>query len=134
MNFDKYINRREYPRISDFTTVYYYGGGKVVGVKEPDGNYYLIMPDGSRKWVDALPAHGAAEKVVDTVTYYALRDEWNTEENRLNELFKQDLFEQLGIQDNPKRDLLFEKAWERGHANGHGEVYNVALDLVDLIL
>lgn len=47
--------------------------------------------------------------------------------------FKQDLFEELEITDNPKRDLLFEKAWDRGHSYGFYEVYNTALDLVELI-
>lgn len=50
---------------------------------------------------------------------------------RLNALFRVDLFEFLGIIDNPKRDLLFEKAY--GHSSGHQEVVNYALDLVELI-
>ena len=134
MNFDKYINRKDCPAIADFTHTYYYSGGKAVAVKEPDGNHYLILSDGSRRWTDKVPRHGAHEKVVDTESYNALRNEWDAEESRLYELFKQDLFEELGISDNPRRRLLFTKAWERGHAYGYAEVYNVALDLVDLIV
>lgn len=35
--------------------------------------------------------------------------------------------------DNPKKDKLFEKAWEYGHSSGHSEVLNYYDDLVDLI-
>lgn len=49
------------------------------------------------------------------------------------EEFKNDLFEELGITNNPKREKLFNKAWEHGHAYGFYEVYNVACDLVELI-
>lgn len=47
--------------------------------------------------------------------------------------FKNDLFEELSITDNPKRELLFQKAWELGHSSGYSEVYLYACDLVDLI-
>lgn len=50
------------------------------------------------------------------------------------EEFKRDLFEALDIEDNPKRELLYEKAWEMGHAYGLAEVYCKACDIVDLIL
>lgn len=59
---------------------------------------------------------------------------WFKEEQRLHEQFKEDLLEELGVTDNPKADLLFAKAWESGHSGGYYEVYNVALDLVDLIV
>ena len=60
--------------------------------------------------------------------YYA----YNAEERHLVEMFKQDLFNDLGIADNPKREKLFSIAWENGH--GYSEVYNEAIDLVDLIV
>lgn len=52
---------------------------------------------------------------------------------RLDKQFRVDLFAELGITNNPKRDLLFEKAWDMGHASGYEEVANYALDLVELI-
>jgi hypothetical protein len=39
----------------------------------------------------------------------------------------------LGIENNPKADLMLSKAWERGHSYGFNEVYINALDLVELI-
>ena len=50
------------------------------------------------------------------------------------EEFKRDLFKDLDIEDNPKRELLYDKAWEMGHAYGFSEVYSKACDMVDLIL
>lgn len=55
------------------------------------------------------------------------------EEQQIYDVFKQDLFNELGIADNPKRDKLFAIAWEYGHSSGYSEVYNYADELVDLI-
>ena len=52
---------------------------------------------------------------------------------RLDKEFRADLFAELGITNNPKRDLLFEKAWDMGHSFGYDEVVDRALDLVELI-
>lgn len=47
--------------------------------------------------------------------------------------FKKDLFEELGISKNPKREALFGKAWENCHHAGLPEVASCASDLVDLV-
>ena len=47
--------------------------------------------------------------------------------------FREDLFKELGIENNPKRDELFGIAWEMGHSSGFSEVYYIATDLVRLI-
>ena len=39
----------------------------------------------------------------------------------------------LGITDNPKADAMLYIAWQDGHSSGYYEVYNRALDLVELI-
>jgi hypothetical protein len=52
---------------------------------------------------------------------------------RLYDEFKKDLFEALGITENPKANKLLCIAEEKGHAFGYSEIYNEALDLVDLI-
>lgn len=79
------------------------------------------------KYDNALPYFSKRENPEGCKAYLA-------EEARIYEQFKQDLFNDLGIEDNPKRELLFSKAWERGHSAGYHEVYSVAQDLVDLIL
>lgn len=54
--------------------------------------------------------------------------------SRLEEEFVKDLAEEAGVAENPKANLLFSKAWDRGHASGRHEVYSVYMDLVELIL
>lgn len=58
---------------------------------------------------------------------------WFNEDRAIYEMFKQDLFNELGITDNPKREKLFSVVWENGHAYGYSEVFNKSLDLVELI-
>jgi hypothetical protein len=60
-------------------------------------------------------------------------DAYHAETARLTTQFKLDLFADLGIENNPKAELLFTKAWELGHSSGYYEVYNYALELVTLI-
>ena len=47
--------------------------------------------------------------------------------------FKKDLFDELGIANNPKREKLYAKAYQMGHAYGYSEIYGYASDLVELI-
>jgi len=49
------------------------------------------------------------------------------------EMFKNDLFKYYGVENNPKKDLLFSKAWEFGHSSGYNEVAIYFGDLVELI-
>lgn len=71
---------------------------------------------------------------------YFLKDDYqeaikayNRGEGEVTDRFKKDLLEELGVNDHPKADALFSKAWDKGHSSGYSEVYNAALDLVDLI-
>jgi hypothetical protein len=83
---------------------------------------------------------GRAYGEYEDVTYPELLEKYNLakrayneEIGKLMEQFKEDLFKDLRISDNPKRHKLFQKAWESGHAYGCENVYNKALDLVELI-
>lgn len=55
------------------------------------------------------------------------------EKNKAVDEFKNDLFIELGIENNQKKDKLFEIAWNWGHSYGYYEVKNVAEELVELI-
>lgn len=57
----------------------------------------------------------------------------NKKEAEVEEAFKAQLFKDLGIENNPKRDTLYRIAWEWGHAYGLSEVRVYAEDLVELI-
>lgn len=77
------------------------------------------------------------EKCIDYEAKFAEYDARCKEADKLqielNEKFKQDLFKELGIEKNNKREELFAKALELGHSAGFEEVYNYASNLVNLI-
>jgi len=58
---------------------------------------------------------------------------YHTDNARLEEEFKKDLFKDLGITNNPKAEQLYAKAWDLGHSTGYSDVYIYACDLVELI-
>lgn len=49
------------------------------------------------------------------------------------EALKKRLFEECDVEDNPKADLCWAKAYEHGHSAGYDEVANCFYDLVELI-
>jgi len=55
------------------------------------------------------------------------------EDNRLFELFKESCRAYYKLENNPKFNILFEKAWDMGHYAGFTEVLNYFEDLIDLI-
>lgn len=61
------------------------------------------------------------------------RNEYLAEDGRIHDEFRNSLFETFDVVDNPKRDMAFAIAWQKGHSNGYGEVANEFADLVDLI-
>lgn len=61
------------------------------------------------------------------------REQYREEDRRLYDLFKQDMFKDLGIENHPKRERFFDLAWSDGHASGYQEVYNIALEWSDLL-
>ena len=58
---------------------------------------------------------------------------YRAEEARLNDIIEQDCAEAEGVENNPKRGMLWGKAWEQGHAVGLGDVYSCYSDLAELI-
>ena len=62
------------------------------------------------------------------------RDKRRDLQNKIYAQFKTDLFEELGISDNPKKDKLFSIARELGHSDGYSSVAYYAEILADLIL
>ena len=56
---------------------------------------------------------------------------YREEEGRLHNLFKQDLFDELGISNHPKKDKIFEYAWQEGHGGGLSAVLSQADEIVE---
>lgn len=65
----------------------------------------------------------------DPEAYY----KYHEDQNRLLKEFEHDLFEELGIQNNPKRYRLYSIAWSLGHSSGYSEVLSYAAELCPLI-
>jgi hypothetical protein len=112
MNFTKYILKKEFPE-------------KPV---KPLLKHGAISED-YRTYADQLLAWEN-----DTINYNKICADLREEQAQLEQQFKIDLFIELGIKNNPKRDLLYTKAWEEGHSSGLYEVYGVACQWVELIL
>jgi hypothetical protein len=76
-----------------------------------------------------LDAHNKEKFIYDLAVsaYYQ-------EDSRLHEQFKKDLFEEYGVADNSKVELLYSKVYELGHSGGFQEIECYFGDLVDLIL
>lgn len=76
---------------------------------------------------------------VDLKGHKAYRDD----QRRLHDQFKSDALVELGLLEfasdgtilfkHPKAELLWEKAWDRGHDCGYSDVWNVIQDLKELI-
>jgi len=65
----------------------------------------------------------------DAIAHQAYVDD----QARLDEEFRRDLYKEFDVENNEKRDQLFAKAYEMGHANGMYEVFIIFEDLVELI-
>ena len=65
--------------------------------------------------------------------YDAARREHGAESGRLTALLQADLEAEYGVTGHPKAELLWSKAYDRGHSSGMGEVISVWVDLVELI-
>jgi hypothetical protein len=50
------------------------------------------------------------------------------------DVFRAELYEYYGVTDNPKADAVYDKAYDRGHSAGLGEVSSIFGDLVELIV
>lgn len=48
---------------------------------------------------------------------------WQVEDRRIYNDFRQDALEDVGLGDHVKKNRAWDFAWDRGHANGFGEVY-----------
>lgn len=74
------------------------------------------------------------EELKQYQTIRDILDAYLSEQNRLIELFKIDLEMECGTSINPRKDLLYSKAYEKGHSSGLEEIVIQYRDLMELIL
>lgn len=85
-------------------------------------------PDGFRAHADALEIYDNRMKIFrEEVAHY------NAISASLENDFRNDLEEYFGVTTNPKKDILYWKAYQHGHSSGLHEIANVYSDLVELI-
>jgi hypothetical protein len=130
MDYTKYTNALPYLVKANFQTKFWYQAGVTVAKRGPDGDLIILVPGFSPTDIEKVKT---TETTIDEAEYKRVQIAYRLHEQTLRELFKADLFRELGIEENPKREKLFAKAWEDGHSSGLAEVENCAWNLVDLI-
>ena len=114
-----------YPNKKDYITYYVYDKGEVLHcgtcIHQPVSKLKEVYPN------------AVIQEVLDEDAYKAKRKQYSDESAKLYKEFQNDLFEDYGVSDNPKRFKCFDLAWEHGHSSGLEEVYNYFGDFVELI-
>jgi hypothetical protein len=124
--FDYYSKpQTAYPNKKDYITSYVYDKGVVLW---SGPTWEKDKAELKEEYPNAV-----IQEVLDEEGYKAHQKQSGEETHKLYEEFVNDLFEEFGVSDNPKRYMAFHLAWEKGHVNGLEEVYNEFYDLVDLI-
>lgn len=106
--------------------------------------YYNLIKELEYPKAPALPEKNKAESHVDfglkmdlyesdKAKWITLMAEYRKAVGRIEDQFRQALFVELGIEDHPKRDKFYAKAWEHGHSGGLYEVANSLVDLMELM-
>ena len=128
--FDYYSKQKTvYPHKKDYITFYVYDKGACIAEeKSGSGTGSITKSHLNQKYPNAV-----IQEVLDEEAYRAHLKEYNDESAKLHREFRDDLFEDYGVSDNPKRFKCFELAWEHGHSSGLEEVYGYFGDLVVLI-
>ena len=125
-SFDYYSKPQTlYPNKKDYITSYVYDMGVVLW---SGPTWEKNKAELKKEYPNAV-----IQEVLDEEGYKKHKIQYGEETHKLHEEFVNDLFENFNVTDNPKRFKCFELAWERGHSNGLGEVYNEFYDLVELI-
>jgi hypothetical protein len=124
--FDYYSEQKTgYPSKKDYTIFYVYDNGDCI--------FQCLECNYTKNQLKEDYPNAVIQGVLDEEAYEAHLKKYYDEEAKLHREFRDDLFEDYGVNDNPKRFKCFELAWERGHSSGVEAVYNCFGDLVVLI-
>lgn len=69
----------------------------------------------------------------DSQAVKELQDAWNQRNCQLTDQFREDLEKETNMAGHPKAELLYYKAWDRGHAYGVDGVYSAYMDMIELV-
>lgn len=86
----------------------------------PTSADYRKHADALEKYAEALWANKRAAGA-----YY-------DEQARVDAYAKEAMLVEAGLDKHPKRDKIYNYAWQQGHSGGYSEVWNVLNDIADL--
>ena len=109
------------PSKKQFMMTYYYKDGKLVYTQKGDGKVPI-----KQLW-------SVFEKSFNEDAYKNAVNEVHERMRQEKERFRQDLFELHMVENNPKRFMCFDLAWQYGLPNGLDDVASYFDDLVGLI-
>jgi hypothetical protein len=112
-NFDKYKNWMEVPKLEMTMPE----RPKPMSISKE----FIDYGEKLKVWEDARDEHKVAFQV------------YQLETDRLEELFKNDALEYLGIADHPNADAIYNFAWSNGHSSGLPEVYYWLNEIAELV-
>lgn len=103
--------------------------------------FYRKDRDGKKAKTNSVPEWEYMDDSVfvqiDTIyheeEYRQAQKDYRQGEHEARNRFKEDLFKDLEIADHPKREKIWDKAWEEGHSTGLHDVYHEAEEIVELI-
>lgn len=97
----------------------------------------IPYPDYKNYSVEEVITRGGkvvSKKMVnDKDAFYQAKKEYRQKQNELDKQFEEDLYLELGIVNHPKRELLFQIAWDNSRSEGLSAVFYFADELVELM-
>lgn len=121
--YDGYKNKLPFPT-EEYRYVIYSFGEKVVDTTDPE-----VFKAERNKY----PGAPMEKFRTNEEQYENKRREYNAENQRLEDLFVEDLFRHHGVENHPLRHVVYSKAYESGHYAGHSEVASHFSDLIEII-
>jgi hypothetical protein len=126
--FDYYSKPQTlYPNKKDYITFYVYDKGECI-CEEKSGSATGSI---TKSHLNQKYPNAVIQEVLDEDAYEEHRKEYADERKKLHQEFVDDLFEEYGVSDNPKRFLLYHTVVE--HKSEYDEIYDFFGELVELI-
>ena len=93
----------------------------------------MIYEKFEKEYREASKLYPDKKVLMSNSEYIAKRKEYSKVVSEITENFKLALFKEHNIETNPKREMVWSKAWEHGHSYGYSEVELNFQDFVELV-
>ncbi len=117
MNMTDYEVSAKFPMKNDYFTFNIYKEGKVLDVD-------LSREEAVSKYGQDFRKKYLFDTSFKEAEYNLAKQVFQTESNYKHNKFREDLFKYYGVENNPKKELLFNISWEHGHSEGLYSVKN----------